>query len=110
MNPIADAEAPGGPSSSSSSPSSSPAKKPFVASRSSVERYLRQRGLTKYANRFFDFGVENVDDLLDQVIVTDDALVNDLGMSSHDIVAFRGPPMEAQEMDYGHMSPTRMAS
>ena len=55
-------------------------------------------------------GVHGVDDGEALLEEDDDALVNDLGMSSHDIVAFRGPPMEAKEMDYGHMSPTRMAS
>ena len=36
--------------------------------------------------------------------------MNDLGLSAHDVAAFRGPAIEGQEMDYSHMSPPRMAA
>ena len=54
--------------------------------------------------------IENVEDLEDVSIIDDKALVNDLGLSAHDVAAFRGPAIEGQEMDYSHMSPPRMAA
>ena len=75
----------------------------------SVELYLRERGLSAFKDRLFEYGVETVADLLDQEIVTDHALVNDIFMTAKDIEALHAPPQVGRELDYSHLSTNRVS-